>query len=93
MDDTGDFYTTFSIQGGGSYSISKRASMDYVNTDVIHDGGRNYREPIGAIITIFGIGVKSVTLNLVQEKGVPASFNLEVSGLFNDIQCNDLVKQ
>lgn len=93
LDDSSDFSVTLSIQGGASYSLRKRSSMEYVETDLIHDGGRNYREPLGAIITFFGLGVKSVVLNLNTENSTPSSYHLEVSGIFNDIDCHDLVKQ
>lgn len=93
LDDSSDFSVTLSIQGGASYSLRKRSNMDYVATDLIHEGGRNYREPIGAIITFFGLGVKSVILNLSTENNLPSSYHLEVSGIFNDIDCHDLIKQ
>ena len=88
--ENGDYYMSFSVEKGPIYALRKRTDMSFVETDLMSEGGGYYREPIGAIITFFGIGVKPVTLNLVSDDSGPVSYHVEVKGLFNDIQCNDL---
>lgn len=83
-------------KGKGTHYVFRKIighrRFNHLETSLMSSSWNTYVEPIGAIITFFGIGVKKVVLQTHFDGFRPTDYKLEVEGLFNDIDCRSLTK-
>lgn len=80
--------------GGTSYTFNMPNGENYAERTLIQVARKHYAPFIGAPITIFGLGVRTINFNLKEENSKPLSYHLDVNKLFvSGHSCFELKKQ